>query len=263
MKGKTQVWAFTTWISNHKQLHFDSKKRFEPFHNQAFSTKDLEELAADLGITNIEPKQAKFPVERYLRERWPENRIREFCHKDNRLIRWRAVPDPSQFKYDGFGLRGFLYSKPALGEVMWLARTVNTIPTSYGLVVKRGNNVWQLERCDFELGSSLSDDDALKIRIQDTLCHAFEISFDAHPRPPITSSTPLSSPPAWKAFSIERANNTSNVVAVSCETSSGRLRALLDNNKEIRTVTLNGKQDNEWMESLAKANKERSKLYDQ
>lgn len=273
LKGKTQVWAFTTWMNDHKRLHFDIEKRFEPFHNQEFSTNDLKELAADLRKVITDAQEAKRPIERYLRERWPENRIREFCHKDNRLIKWKAYPDPDEFRYDDFGFRGILYAKSALGEVMWLAYTVNKTPTSYGLIVKRGKSVWQLERSNFEFGSSLNDDDALKQRIHDTLSYAFSKSFDAHPRPPRTkeetgmqaifSSTPLSSPPDWRTFTIERANNTRKVVAVSCETSFGRLRALLDKNKEIQTVTVNGKQDNDWMEALAEANKERSKLYDQ
>jgi hypothetical protein len=273
LKGNTQVWAFSTWsrLNNGKRLHFEIEQRFEPFQNREFSKQDLNELAADLAKVITDPQEAKRPIEEYLRQRWSENRIREFCHKDNRLIIGMAIPDPDEFMLDcrpgDLSLRGTLYPQSGLGEVMWKADTTNNTPTSYGLVVKHGKSVWQLERPYFELGSSFNEDDALKIRIHDTLSYARATRYNPfyrHRRPQaIFSTDPLPRFPDWRTFTIEKVLNTGEVVAVGCETSAGRLRALLDMNKEIQTVTVNGKQDNDWVEDLAEANKERSRLYDE
>jgi hypothetical protein len=276
VKTRKQVWAFSTWWpGDSDRLFFNVESHFEPFRNQEFSKTDLKELAADLAKTITDPEDAKHPIEKYLAERWPENRIREFCHRDNRLIMRGASPDPGQFVYDCPGesyLQGLLYPNSGLGKVMWMAKTVKKIPIRYGLVVKHGKSVWQLEESQFELGSSFSDDDALRKRIHDTLSDAWVKSFFDHRRPPraenneggqrIYSSTPLCHlSPDWKAFTIEK-GNIGQAVAVSCGTSSGRLTALLDGNKEIQTVTLNGKDDEDWIEALVDANQVRSNLYD-
>jgi hypothetical protein len=276
LKGKTQVWAFSTWprSNNGDRLYFEIEQHFEPFHNQGFSTRDLKELAADLTKVITDPQEAKRSIEKYLKERWTENRIRNFCHKDNFLVGWGPVPDPDWIGSNGCEdstVEGILYPKSTLGKVAWIAYTTNKTPTSYGLVVKRGNCVWQLERSNFELCSSFADDDALKVRLQDTLKYATQKAFDAHLRPALTkeeasregvfSTSPLHFPPDWRTFTIEREDHTRKVVAVSYATSSGRLRALLNGNKEIQTVTVNGKQDNDWMEALSASNEERSKLY--
>lgn len=279
LKNKTQVWAFSTPHRNNngKRLRFRISDRFEPFHNQTFSSNDLKELAAGLAPVINDPQKAKLPIEKYLRDRWTEKRIREFCQKDNRLVIWKAIPDPVEFGCytpEISCLRGVLYPKSQLGEVMWIADTTNNTPTSYAVSVKDGKNLWQLDRSCFELGVAFNDDDALKKRIHDTLTFAQGISFDAHPpKQDLTkeehsiqaysSSTPLPFMPDWKAFTVERERGTGKVVAVSCETSSGRLRAILDSKKTIRSVTMGGKQDNEWIKSLAEANKKRAELYDQ
>ncbi|MCA0314367.1 MAG: hypothetical protein LCH63_11085 [Candidatus Melainabacteria bacterium] len=277
LENKTQVWAFSTATRNNngKRLHFSIRERFEPFHDQEFSTNDLKELASDLAPVIKDPQKAKLPIERYLRDRWTEKRIREFCHKDNRLVLWLPIPEPESFECnisDNSSLQGILYPKSQLGEVLWIAYTTNNTPTRYAIVVKNGRDLWQLDRTNFDLGGSFSDDDALKMRIHDTLNFAQRISFFAHQRPPLTreeylsggifSSTTLPTVPDWKTFMVEREKNTGRVVAVSCKTSSGRLSALLDNNKQIQSVTMNGKQDYEWVQSLAEANKKRVKRYE-
>src|ERR1700733_3890731 len=157
VKTRKQVWAFSTWWpGDSDRLFFNVESHFEPFRNQEFSKTDLKELAADLAKIITDPEDAKHPIEKYLAERWPENRIREFCHRDNRLIMRGASPDPGQFVYDCPGesyLQGLLYPNSGLGKVMWMAKTVKKIPIRYGLVVKHGKSVWQLEESQFELGS--------------------------------------------------------------------------------------------------------------
>jgi hypothetical protein len=259
LTGKTQVWAFDAWSSKDgKSLNFDIEDHFEPFKNQEFSNKDLKKFANALKKTITNPDRAKRPVEKYLRERWPENRIREFCHKENRLIFWKATPEPDVLCWENrrqdFYLRGILYPKTAsLGEVCWFAWTVNKIPTRYGVVVKRGTDIWQLDISNFDLASVFTDDDALTKRIYDTLHYAREKSFNAHLRAPIGkeeanrsgvfSSTKLSVLPDWQAFTVERDASTGNVIGVNCETANGRLKVHLDTNKDIQVVTVNGKRD--------------------
>jgi len=146
---------------------------------------------------------------------------------------------------------------------------VNKVPTSFGIIAKRGKSVWQLERSDFALGSSFNDDDALKMRIHETLSMASHESFLAHRRrftketgfQGVHNYSPLRLPSDWRAYFIEREKNSGKVVAVSSETSSGQLRALLDDNKEIQAVTVNGKVDDEWATSLAAANRVRARRY--
>lgn len=273
LQGKTQVWAFSTWskFNNDKRLHFDFDERYEPFHGRSFSAKKLADLTAALTSKPSSALEPNLPIERYLKARWTISRIREFCHKENRLIRYVPHPDPSGIRDDGSWYQGILYSTPTVGQVFWSADTVNGIPISYGLVAKFKSDVWQLESERFDLKASFTDADVLKKRIYDTLELGFEQSHKAHVRPPRTekersmaviySSTPLSMPSSWREFIIETDPKTRNAVALNCKTSAGKLRVILDSKKDISSVLVDGKPDTEWTVSLAMARREISRLY--
>jgi len=141
------------------------------------------------------------------------------------------------------------------------------------LVAKFKADVWQLESKTFDLNATFTDDDALKKRIYDTLDVGYEQSHKAHVRPPkpgkeegmaaIFSSTPLSMPSNWSEFVIETNPKTRKAVALHCKTANGKLfRVVLDANKDISSVTVNGKPDAEWNISLAKARRDISRFYD-
>lgn len=253
--GRRCVWEF----SGHGSGEIYLSEGHCPFRDQIFTADDVSRLQARLDIEQVIVDERKAAVLRLLRQRWPEQRLRDFCIDTTRrvAINCRLHPFSESNLWSGN-----LYSdlKLANGKtrVEYVVEVIDGVPEVCELYVNSGlvhDSLWEwqpeFQWLDDLYAKDWNADDYRTFKITtklENMAAAYLTKLKLH----WTSS--FGNQWASRLMSQTALSRCANGYIYTVPLAGGkRLRAFCDSKENITSITIDGTADRVWSEVLAKA----------